>query len=124
MPAYAVIGLNSAAGDVGWQTALAALARPEDVDAFATSFWVILGILGIAGPLVGAAVLVAGGPVAAFASALGLAAVGSVLMARVAQGFGTGRRAAGRGGGQRGRFAAGTLNRPAAQPNSQAPEAP
>ena len=86
-PAYAVIGLNSAAGDVGWQTSLASLARPEDVDAFATSFWLILGILGIAGPLVGAAVLVAGGPVAAFASALGLAALGSVLMARVAHGF-------------------------------------
>lgn len=86
-PAYAAIGLNFAAGDVGWQTALASLARPEDVDAFASSFWLILGVLGIAGPLVGAAVLVAGGPVAAFACALGLAAIGSVLMARVARGF-------------------------------------
>lgn len=87
VPAYAAIGLNFAAGDVGWQTSLASLARPEDVDAFATSFWLILSILGIAGPLIGAAVLVAGGPVAAFAAALGLAAVGSVLMARVAHGF-------------------------------------
>ena len=87
VPAYAAIGLNFAAGDVGWQTSLASLARPEDVDAFASSFWLILGVLGIAGPLLGAVVLVAGGPLAAFASALGLAAVGSVLMARVAQGF-------------------------------------
>ncbi len=87
VPAYAAMGLNFSAGDMGWQTSLAALARTEDVDAFATSFWLILGVLGIVAPLVGAAVLVAGGPVAAFSSALGLAAVGSVLMARVARGF-------------------------------------
>ncbi len=87
VPAYAALGLNFAAGDMGWQTSLAALAKAEDVDAFATSFWLILGILGIAGPFLGAAVLVAGGPVAAFASALGLAVLGSVLMARVARGF-------------------------------------
>ena len=87
VPAYAAIGLNFAAGDVGWQTSLASLAQPEEINAFASSFWLILGVLGIAGPLLGAAVLVVGGPVAAFASALGLAAVGSVLMARVARGF-------------------------------------
>ncbi len=87
VPAYACIGLNFAAGDLGWQISLASLARPDEVDAFSTSFWLILGTLGIVGPLLGALVLITGGPIAAFASALGLAAVGSVLMGRMARGF-------------------------------------
>ena len=87
VPAYAAIGLNFASGDLGWQTSMAALAHPEEVDAFSTSFWLILGALGVVGPLLGAAILVAGGPIAVFACALGLAAIGSLLVGRLARGF-------------------------------------
>jgi MFS family permease len=87
LPAYAVFGLKLSAADIGYQTSLASLARPDEIDAFSTSFWFILGLLGVGTPLLGALVLASWGPLATFIIALGIAIVGSALMGRVARGF-------------------------------------
>lgn len=87
LPAYAVFGLKLSAADIGYQTSLASLAHPDEIDAFSTSFWFILGLLGVGTPLLGAVVLASWGPLATFVITLAIAIVGSVLMGRVARGF-------------------------------------
>ena len=85
--AFLMRGLQIAGYDIGWLTSVTAMARPEETSALTTTFLVAVGIRGLIVPFIGTVLIEAIGSVGTLAVTIGIAAVGSGLMVRVARGF-------------------------------------
>ena len=80
-------GVQGAGFDIGWQTSVTSMARPEKTSALTTSFLVALGVRGLVVPFIGAALLEAVGSIGTLAIALGVGLLGAFLMLRVIRAF-------------------------------------
>jgi predicted MFS family arabinose efflux permease len=85
--AFVVRGLQVAGYDIGWLTSVTAMAQPEQTSALTTTFLVTIGIRGLIVPFVGTALIEAMGSMGTLAVTIGIVAVSSGLMVRVARGF-------------------------------------